>query len=341
MRDEEDDYVLNDEELEAENEDRNLEIDDEDTIASNEEKDEDEEEEEEVDDEEVGDEEEEEEEEDSKDDTSSKLKNETTVIQPSVVKLPPAVTAVPQSVIQKPITTTPLAALEECRPILHQRLLPVENDKQTLPQLSVDPVVVGTLDKQLKRIPHQPKKCPSPNPPVDYAGGGCYPCPPDATKVVSAIPPPPIQPVVYNKQSASVLTSTGGFKSTTTTIPQPPSSFHPTPYRMANKIAPETVSAAVPTLPVYHPPQVQQVYQAPLRTNYSPFPIDYATAGVPLPPPSTAIPIRNVVIAPTPPQETLPMTTLHQNLITTVGGDSEFGGLVSYFSSQQEDDFDT
>lgn len=102
-----------------------------------------------------------------------------------------------------------------------------------------------------------------------------------------------------------------------------------------------------PASSTYQPPagppgaavSVQQVhYQAPPPANYS-YPIDYV-----VPPPPT-VAFRNIAVAP-PPQshETLPLPPivgLHPpSQLSQAAGDSEFGGLVSYFSSQQEDDFD-
>lgn len=256
-------------------------------------------------------------------------------------------TAVTQSVIKEPTNITPVSSGSPVIDLIqdknvHQRLLPsaveeaVQTNNQSLPQLSV-----GTSDK-CKRLPHQLKKSPSPNPSVDC--GDSYPYPPDATKVVSAVPPASIH-VAFNKPAGA---ATDGFKLMTATVPSPlsPDGFSdtPTPYRGPNKIA-AAPAVAVPTPPGYLPPQVQQVYQAPLPANYSPYPIDYAAPGAPLPPPPPpTIPFRNVVVIPPSSHDTPVLVQTHQQ--SAIGpvagsGDSEFGGLVSYFSSQQEDDFDT
>lgn len=324
--DDEDEYVLNDEELEAENEDHNLELDDEedDPVVSNEENDE-----------EVVEEEE--------DDPKPK---ETSITQKFAATLPSAVT---QSVIKQP---TNIASVSTSSPVIdliqdknvHQRLLPsavegaVQTSNQSLPQLSV-----GRSDK-CKRLPHQLKKSPSPNPSMDCSDS--YPYPPDASKVDSVVPPASIH-VAFNKPAGA---ATDGFKLLTANVQSSlsPDGFSatPTPYRGANKIT-AAPTVAVPTPPCYLPPQVQQVYQAPLSANYSPYPIDYVAPGAPMPqppPPPPAIPFRNVVVAPPSSHDTsVPVQTHQQSAIGSVAGsgDSEFGGLVSYFSSQQEDDFDT
>lgn len=323
--DDEDEYVLNDEELEAENEDHNLELDDEedDPVVSNEENDE-----------EVVEEE--------KDDLKPKA---TSTSQPLAITSPPS-TGTTQSVIKEPTNTTLVSSGSPVMDLIqdgnaHQRLLPlavesaVRINNQSLPQLSV-----GTLDK-CKQLPHQLKKSPSPNTSVDCSDS--YPYPPDATKVVLAVPSAPIH-VAYNKPPG---VAADGFKHMTATVPSPlsPSGFSatPAPYRCANKIV-AAPAVAVPTPPGYLPPQVQQVYQAPLSANYSPYPIDYVAPGAPLPPPPPAIPFRNVGIAPSSSHDNpVPPLTQQQSSIGSVAssGDSEFGGLVSYFSSQQEDDFDT
>lgn len=332
VSDDEDEYVVNDEELEAENEDRNLEVDDEeeeeDQVVSNEEKDE-----------EAVDEEEEKEEE-----VSPKPK---TASVPQLTMTSPS-TTVSQSVIKIPTTTTPVSSI----PLvidsiqddnLHQRVLPsviedaVQANTKSPSQLSDE-----TPDK-CKRLPHQLKKSLSPSPSVDCGGSYLYPA--DAIKVVSTVPPSPIH-VPYNKPSGAV---TEGFKLMTATVPSSlaPSGFSVTPahYRGTNKtIAPPVVVSAPPE---YLPPpqvQVQSVYQAPLTANYSPYPIDYVAPGAPLPVPPPVIAFRNVVVTPPISHETPLPPQMHQQPSTgsVAGtGDSEFGGLVSYFSSQQEDDFDT
>lgn len=258
-----------------------------------------------------------------------------------IVKSPSADSAVFQSVIRESITVNP-------RPnTIHRRLLPEMSDKQIPPQLSINPATTAeTLDKR-KRPVHQQKKCPSPNPPVDYAAGGCYPCPPDATKVVTTVPLLSAQHTVsYNRPPMAVSNPASGFKPMAAATLPSQGGLLTAPYRTTNKNVTETVSSSVvSSSPAYHTPQVQQVYQAPMPTNYSSYPIDYATAGTTLPTPlPPTIPFRNVVVAPTQlhdPQ--LPLTTTlttQQPSVSTTGGDSEFGGLVSYFSSQQEDDFD-
>lgn len=349
VSDEEDEYVLNDEELEVENEDQNLETDDEDEVASNEEKnedgtDEEEEEEETVCEEEAdGDEEAVGEEKKGKKD-NVKPKTPTTIPFQTAVKTLTANTAVVQSVIQEPTIKSPPMITDKSRPnIICQRLSPEVTNKQPLPQLPVNSSkIVETLDKRKKQI----KKCSSPNPPVDCVGDDCYPCPPDATQVVSAVPSSSIHEVSvsYNRSHVTVSTLARGLKPIGTTGP-PTSGFLAGPYRTTNNIVTEAVTASVPSSSAYLPPQVSPVYQAPLPTNYSSYPIDYAVAGTPLPPPPPTIPFRNVVVTPTQLHEThpLPPTTVitQQSTVTSAGGDSEFGGLVSYFSSQQEDDFDT
>jgi len=336
--------VLNDEELEVENEDHTLEVDEDDVMASNDEKDE----EDDVNDEEAVDDEEEDN--DEEEEVNSKLaiassasavKNET---HPTVMKFsPPSI--VPKSVIREPLSSLssdPVAV--EPQHSVHPRLLPPaviqRTEKQALPPV-VDPEQ-GSLDKR-KRPQHQLKKCPSPNPLVDYGGGAGYPYAPDATKVVSTVLPSPTH-IAYNRPPTAVSVAAGVFK---TMVPRTAGDVGfpvaPAPYRTgANKM-----TGPASYLPP--PPQVQQVYQAPTpqsqpsSTSYSPYPIDYAVTGAPLPPPPPTIAFRNVVIAP-PSHEhaVLPSATQqHQQQSTTGGGDSEFGGLVSYFSSQQEDDFDT
>lgn len=347
--DEEDEYVLNEEELEAENEDQNLEVE-EDVLASNDEKDE------ELDEEDVVEEEDEEEEEEGEEDEP---KLAAAVAAADVVPLAPQIAVKSpftnvQSVIKGPPSTAPISStpssvatdfVQDSQQNIHQRLLPpiigatpAQTTKQLLPPLSVvDSTVVGTLDK--RKRPSQPlKKSPSPNSSVDYGGNSSYPFPPDATKVVlsSHSLPPPVH-VPYNRPP----TTTGGFKPMAAAQP-PPGGFPVTsvPYRTVNKIPTAAVSAPPAYIPQQQPSQVQQVYQAPpLPANYSPYPIDYANAGTPLPPPPPTITFRNVVTAPTSHEPLPPVPPTQQS--ATAGGDSEFGGLVSYFSSQQEDDFDT
>jgi len=335
--------VLNDEELEAENEDHTLEVDEEDALISNDEKDEE-------DDEEAVDEEEENE--DEEEEINPKLAISTSgpaasnVAHQTVVKLPPQ-SAVVQSVIREPLSSNPVSV--EPHHGAHPRLLPPavtqRSDKQALSPV-VDPNQ-GSPDKR-KRPQHQPKKCPSPNPLVDFGAGAGYPYAPDATKVaVSAVPPSPAH-VAYIRPPVAVSAAAGVFK---TMVPRTAGDVGfpvaPVPYRTAvNKM---TGPAAY--LPPPPPPtQVQQVYQAPTpqpqppSTSYSPYPIDYATTGAPLPPPPPTIAFRNVLVAPPSHEHALlPSTTQQQQQqqSATGGGDSEFGGLVSYFSSQQEDDFDT
>jgi len=331
--------VLNDEELEAENEDHTLEVDEDDALASNDEKDE-----EDVYDEEAVDEEEEDE--DEEEEVNPKLAisssgpSASNVAHQTVVKLPP-LSAVVQSVIREPLSSSssdPVAA--EPHHGAYPRLLP--------------PAVAQRLDKQAlspdkrKRPPqHQPKKCPSPNPLVDFGAGAGYPYAPDATKVaVSAVPPSPAH-VAYIRPPAAVSAAAAGvFK---TMVPRTAGDVGfpvaPVPYRTAaNKMTGPAAYLSPPP-----PPQVQQVYQAPTPpqpqpppTSYSQYPIDYAATGAPLPPPPPTIAFRNVLVAPPSHEHALlPSATQQQQQQQSGGGDSEFGGLVSYFSSQQEDDFDT
>lgn len=342
--------MLNDEELEVENEDQNLETDDEDEVVSNEENNEDEtdkekeeEEEETVCEEEAdGDEEAVSEEKEGKKDYENP-KTPTTIPLQTAVKSQTANTAVVQSVIREPTIISPPKITDKSRPnIICQQLSPEVTNKQALPQLPVNSSkIVETLDKRKKQV----KKCPSPNPPLDCVGDDCYPCPPDATQVVSAVPSSSIHEVSvsYNRPPVTVSTLARGLKPIGTTGP-PTSGFLAGPYRTTNNIATEAVIASVPSSSTYLPPQVSPVYQAPLPTNYSSYPIDYVVSGTPLPPPPPTIPFRNVVVTPTQLHETHPPppTTViaQQPSVTSAGGDSEFGGLVSYFSSQQEDDFD-
>lgn len=339
--------MLNDEEIEVENEDRNLEVDDEDAV-SNEEKDEDDNYEE---DELVGDNDDD----DNGDDNDEKEdipKTVTTVISP-IIAVKPSSTST-HSVIQEPMSTSHPLYKE------HQRLLPPKSENVSVAnvQTSLPSSVIESPIEKRKRSSHQVKK--SPNHPVDY-GGGIYPCPPDATKVVSTVSQPPVH-IAYNRlaqQGAGVgqpviaigggqptiatgggqpATAIGGFKPTA--IVAPPSGFPITaPYRATNKITSATPTVLVPSAYLQPPPQQVQVYQTPPPpTNFSSYPIDYTSAGTQLPPPPPAIPFRNVVIVPSVTQEPL---SIPQQLSGNAGGDSEFGGLVSYFSSQQEDDFDT
>lgn len=339
--------MLNDEELEAENEDHTLEVDEDDALASNDEKDE-----EDVYDEEAVDEEEENDDEDEEEEVNPKLAAISSsgpaasdFAHQTVVKLPPQ-SAIVQSVIREPLSSpssNPVAV--EPHHGVHPRLLPPaiaqQSDKPALSPV-IDPNQ-GSPDKR-KRPQHQPKKCPSPNPMVDFGADAGYPYAPDATKVaVSAVPPSPAH-VAYIRPPATVsAAAVGVFK---TMVPRtagdvgfPP--VAPVPYRTAaNKM---TGPAAY--LPPPPPPQVQQVYQAPTpqpqlpSTSYSPYPIDYASTGAPLPPPPPTIAFRNVLVGPHEPA-LVPGATQQQQSAAG-GGDSEFGGLVSYFSSQQEDDFDT
>lgn len=335
MSDDEDEYVLNDEELEAEKE----EVDDEESVANNEEKDDDEEE-----DDDSGEENEDQKEEETK---IRDLKPKVVLDMPQPVVIKPLSSNV-QSVIKETqskasVSSNPAVVdcVQEPNHIVNQRLLPSSTTAETaslaIKQETSD--LVGTPEKR-KRQPHLLKKALSPNLPVDFGGSGGYPHPPDATKVVSTSPP--IHGVYNRPPLQGGLPPTGtdttvGFKPLVVT--QPPGSFPvpPTvPYRTVNKIASSTVT--VPAPPAYLPAQVQQVYQAPPPPpdGYSPYPINYSAANVPLPPPPPAIAFRNVV-APSPQEPTL----LTQQPAGVVSGDSEFGGLVSYFSSQQEDDFDT
>lgn len=330
--------------MEVENEDQTLEVDEDDAMASNDEKDE----EDDVDEEEAVNEEEgdndEDEEVNPKLAITSSAPAVSNVAHPTVVELPPP-SAIAKSDIREPLPSSssdPVAV--EPHHSAHPRLIPPAvvqpTEKQALP-----PVVdseQGSLDKR-KRPLHQPKKCPSTNPLVDYGGGAGYPYAPDATEVaVSTVLPSPAH-VAYIRPPAAVSVAAGVFK---TMVPRTAGDIGfpvvPAPYRTgANKM-----TGPASYLPP--PPQVQQVYQAPTpqsqpsSTSYSPYPIDYAVTGTPLPPPPPTIAFRNVVIAP-PSHEhaVLPSSTQqHQQQSTTGGGDSEFGGLVSYFSSQQEDDFD-
>jgi len=336
--------VLNDEELEAENEDHTLEVDEDDALASNDEKDEE-------DDEEAVDEEEEDE--DEEEEVNPKLVISSSgppasnVAHQTVVKLPP-LSAVVQSVIREPLSSSPSDPVaSEPHHGAHPRLLPPavaqRSDKQAL-----SPIVdlnQGSPDKRKRPPQHQPKKCTSPNPLVDFGVGTGYPYAPDATKVaVSAVPPSPAH-VAYIRPPAAVSAAAGVFK---TMVPRTAGDVgfpvSPVPYRTAaNKM---TGPAAY--LSPQPPPQVQQVYQAPTppqpqppSTSYSPYPIDYATTGAPLPPPPPTIAYRNVLVAPPSHEHALLPSATQQQQSATGTGDSEFGGLVSYFSSQQEDDFDT
>ncbi|XP_026810357.1 remodeling and spacing factor 1 [Rhopalosiphum maidis] len=350
--DEEDEYVLNDEELEVENEDHTLEVEEDDAVASNEE---------EKDDDDVGedeavDEEEEDEDEEEEVDTKPAIASSgpapSNVVHPTVAKPPPP-PAVVQSVIREPASS-----LSSDLPVAephhnpHPRLLPpavVQRLDKQEPPSAVDPAH-GSPDKR-KRPQHQPKKCPSPNPLVDYGGGAGYPYAPDATKVTvsTVVPPSP----AFVRPPVTVPGAAGVFK---TMVPRTAGdvgfSAVPVPYRTAvNKMTGPAAYLPPPQ------PQVQQIYQAPTSTppppqpqpsstSYSPYPIDYAAAGASLPPPPPLIPFRNVVVAPPPLHEhALLPGAAHQQpppqQSAATGGDSEFGGLVSYFSSQQEDDFDT
>ncbi|KAL4090428.1 hypothetical protein QTP88_025264 [Uroleucon formosanum] len=345
--DEEDEYVLNDEELEAENEDHTLEVDEDDALASNDEKDE-----EDVYEEEAVDEEEENDDEDEEEEVNPKLAAisssepaASNFAHQTVVKLPPQ-SAVVQSVIREPLSlpsSNPVAV--EPHHGAHPRLLPPavaqRSDKTALSPV-IDPNQ-GSPDKR-KRPQHQPKKCPSPNPMVDFGAGAGYPYAPDATKVAVSAVPPSSAHVAYIRPPIAVSAAAAGvFK---TMVPQtagdvgfPP--VAPVPYRTAaNKMTGPAAYLHPPPLP-----QVQQVYQAPTpqpqlpSTSYSPYPIDYASTGAPLPPPPPTIAFRNVLVGPH--EHTLVPGATQQQQSAAGGGDSEFGGLVSYFSSQQEDDFDT
>lgn len=344
--DEEDEYVLNEEELEAENEDQNLEVEEE-VMASNDEKDE------ELDEEDVGEEEDEDEEEDDEEEEEDGQKAATAAVPLAPqMAVKSALTNV-QSVIRGPPPAIPVSStpslvgfVQDPQQNVHQRLLPpvigatpTQTIKQILPPLSVvDSTVVGTLDKR-KRPSQSLKKSLSPNSSVDYGGSSSYPFPPDATKVV--LPSHSLPPSVHVPYNRPPVT-TGGFKPMAAAQP-PPGGFPVTsaPYRAANKMSTAEISAPPAYLPPQQQPsQVQQVYQTPpLPANYSPYPIDYVNAGTPLPPPPPTIAFRNVVTAPTSHEPLPPAPPTHQS--ATTRGDSEFGGLVSYFSSQQEDDFDT
>lgn len=318
-----------------------METDEEDTVVSNEEN------KEETDDEKEEVVDKEEEVVDKDDNGGKEEEEENSLIQTTsatvlhkIVKSPSVNSAVIQSVIREPITTV------NPRPNpVHQRLLPEMSDKQISPQLPINASTTAeTLDKR-KRLVHQQKKCPSPNPPVDYVSGGCYPCPPDATKVVTTVPTLSAQHTAsYNRTSITVSNPAGGFKPMVAVTLPSQGGLLAAPYRTTHKNVSETVSS-VTSSPAYQTQQVQQVYQAPMPTNYSSYPIDYASTGTTLPPPlPPSIPFRNVVVAPAQLHEPQlpPTTTLitQQPSVLTTGGESEFGGLVSYFSSQQEDDFD-
>lgn len=346
ISDEEDEYVLNDEELEAENEDHNLEVDDEDAV-SNEEKDEDQIDDDVDDDNDdddggeaaINDDEEEEledEEKEEEEDDPKQISIEPITPQKIPIKSPS--TSI-QSVIQEPTSTGHQSHK------VHSRLLPPTNEDEPVANLqtSIPTTVIESPTEKRKRPSHQIKKCPSPKHKTDYSDSN-YQCPPDATIVMSTVSQPSVH-IAYNRlpptQSlvAQPTTTIGGFKSNT--IVTPPSGFPPTTsYRNVNKIAATTSTVVIPPAYIQPPPQlVQQVYQTPPPpTNFSSYPIDYTAAGVPLPPPPPTIPFRNVVVAPPMVHEPL---TVPQQSSGAAGGDSEFGGLVSYFSSQQEDDFDT
>lgn len=355
--DEEDEYVLNDEELEVENEDHTLEVDEDDTVASNEKGDEDDYDEEEA----VNEEDEDEEEE-----VDPKLATTSGQVTQQIIVEPPMLSAVIKSTIREPISSSSSSnpvALDierELHSNVHPRLLPsaaVRPEKQALPSLIVNPGAIGVSPDKRKRPQHQLKKCTSPIDLVDYGGSACYPYAPDATKVAVSVVQPSPGHVSYSKPPTLVST-TGVFK---TIVPQTAADVSfplmPAPYRTANKMT--TGSSPTPSAYLSPPPLVQRVYQAPTSTppptpqpsstSYSPYPIDYATTETTLPPPPPAILFRNVVVAPPPPPSNenalQPITILQQQQqqqsSTGGGGDSEFGGLVSYFSSQQEDDFDT
>lgn len=319
-----------------------METDEEDTVVSNEEenKEETDDEKEEAVDKEEETVDKEDNEEEGEEEENSLIQTTSAKVLPEIVKSPSVNSVVIQSVIREPITTV------NPRPnTVHQRLLLEMSDKQISPQLPINPPTTAeTLDKR-KRPVHQQKKCPSPNPPVDYVSGGCYPCPPDATKVVTTVPPLSVQHTVsYNRTPVAVSNPAGGFKPMVAATLPSQGGLLVTPYRTIHKNVTETVSS-VTSSPAYHTQQVQQVYQAPMPTNYSSYPIDYASTGTTLPPAlPPSIPFRNVVVAPAQLHEPQlpPTTTLitQQSSVLTTGGDSEFGGLVSYFSSQQEDDFD-
>lgn len=326
--------MLNDDELEAEKEDHNLEVDDEDTVASNEDKDE----EDEVDDEEII-EDEEVEDEDEDDQKPAFMTPKRTAVKSLSLNV--------QSVIPESRAAPVLIATDfDSHHNVHQRLLPssevvtLANPKEVSPQSSL----VGTPEKR-KRPLHQLKKLPSPNPhSMDYSGGG-YPYLPDATKVVqSSIPPMQIgySGTPQDNSPSVTASASGGFKSMTV-VPLPPGGFpaNSAPYRSASKGTAEAVAVPAPQSPTYLSPQVQQVYQTAPPANYSPYPIDYATSTAPLLPPPQTVAFRNVVAVPQSSQELPQLPTAQQSVGVTSAGDSEFGGLVSYFSSQQEDDFDT
>uniref|UniRef100_A0A2S2QG69 Bromodomain adjacent to zinc finger domain protein 2B n=1 Tax=Sipha flava TaxID=143950 RepID=A0A2S2QG69_9HEMI len=349
MSDEEDEYVLNDEELAAENDDHHLEVDEEDAMASNDEKDDDEDAEEE---EEEGEEEEEEEEvadEEEGDDEEQKVSDsKPAAVQQVAEKLPTsAAAAVAQSVIRElpppPLVSTvpPTAAADYAQ----QRLLPLAAGATTVRTSVLAPTPlppVDPADKRKRPSPHQLNESPLPNPSVDYGGGG-YPYPSDATKVVASTVVPPSQPVhqaAFNRPPVvAAAVGAAGFKPMAGV---PPPGYFPAQYRVPNKMAPTG----------YVAPQVRQLYQSvppppqQSRATYSQYPIDYAATGTPLPSPlPPTVSFRNVVVAPPPSHEHLPMQPLPppvtQQQSVVISGDSEFGGLVSYFSSQQEDDFDT
>jgi len=340
--------VLNDEELEVENEDHTLEVDEDDALASNDEKDE-----EDVYDEEAVDEEEENEDEDEEEEVNPKLTisssgPSTSNVAHQTVVIPP-LSAVVQSVIREPLSSSSDPVAAEPHHGAHPRLLPPavaqRSDKQAFSPV-VDPNQ-GLPDKRKRPPQHQPKKCPSPNPLVDFGAGAGYPYAPDATKVaVSSVPPSPAH-VAYIRPPAAVSAAAGVFK---TMVPRTAGDVGfpvaPVPYRTAtNKMTGPAAYLSPPP-----PPQVQQVYQAPTpqpqppSTSYSPYPIVYAATGAPLPPPPPTIAFRNVLVAPPSHEHALLSSATQQQQqqqSATGGGDSEFGGLVSYFSSQQEDDFDT
>lgn len=331
--------MLNDDELEAENEDVSLETDDEEAVASDVEK-----EEEEIDNEEEVLDEEEEDEIDKKEEKINKKKetvgnekkeNNIKSPLPDIVEKKIQTSSV-QSVIQERISTLPLLMEDTSHSnVVHQRLSPTGSDKHALPQISTNPIV-GEQDKRI-RSSHQSKKSTLANPSVDYVVGD-YPYPPDATKVLSGVPPSSVHVNSFNRPPVTVSNSAGGFKTMTVTA-SPTSNFLTTPYRTSNKVITDTI-VAMPTSPAYHPPQVQRVYESPVQTSYSSYPVDYAASETPLPPPPPTAAFRNVGPLPSNDLSSLPTTMTQQSAIPTTGGESEFGGLVSYFSSQQEDDFD-
>lgn len=330
--DDEDEYVLNDDELEAENDDGKLEDDDdEDAVPSDEEKDDIDKESVEEEDEE---EEEEEEHEDDKDGDSKPTAAVAVseVVQDSRITATPAspaiksaVPAVYESVIKEPVSDGPTGSVES-QPHhqqphrVYQRHSPAAGPvtNVALPPLSID--AGGSQDKR-KRPPTvgRPDKS-SPNPAMEYP----YPFQ-AAPNAAAKIPPthtyrPPPAPVPqgpgFNK--ATVATTASSFRSNKFPAdPPPPSAYLPT-------------SAS--------PPVVQQVFNPvpPVpATTYS-YPVDYA------PPPPPTVAFRNVTVSGPPHETSLPLPPvvgLHPPP-TQASGDSEFGGLVSYFSSQQEDDFD-